>query len=392
MIGIRYRFLLAAATLMATAAGCTLEPRFMQPPPPIADAYPAATGSGTVTADEIGWRDFFTDPRLQRLIGLALQNNRDLRVAILNVEQARAEYRIARAALFPTLNGNASLTRSRTPADLSPFGTSVISNDDTITADAAWEIDLFGKNRSLSRAAIDKYLATREARRAAQMSLVAQVADQYLTILAYEKELAVTANILTTAQANLALAKAEFGAGNQTALDFAEAETVVDQAQANLAEQQRLRDQANNALELLVGEPIPTDLPPPLPLDSQNLLADIPAGLPSDLLTRRPDILEAEDSLRAANADIGAARAAFFPSLSLTGEYGTASSALTGLFGSNRAIWSFGPSLNIPVFEGGTNFANLESAKAQQGIAVAEYEKAIQAGFQIGRASCRERV
>jgi multidrug efflux system outer membrane protein len=207
------------------------------------------------------------------------------------------------------------------------------------------------------------------------------VADQYLTVLAYDEQLQVTAQTLQTAQDSLKLTQAQFTAGNQNALDLAEAQTVVDQGQANLAEQTRLRAQAQNALELLVGEPIPGDLPPPRNLDDQHLLTDIPAGLPSDLLSRRPDVLEAEDNLRAANADIGAARAAFFPSLSLTGEYGTASASLAGLFSSNRAIWSFGPSVNLPVFEGGTNLANLDVAKTQKAIAIAQYEKTVQTGF-----------
>lgn len=394
--------ILVTLGLAAATAACSLEPVYLRPTAPVAAAYPTtdsmAGSVGGSTADTIAWRSFFTDPRLKALIALALDNNRDLRVSILNIEAAQAQYRIARAALFPTINGVATATRSRTPADLSLLRRSSIGNSGSIEASTAWELDLFGKNRSLSHAAIDKYLATEEARKAAQIALVAAVADQYLTLLAYDAQLAVTRNTVDTATASLGLAKAQFQAGNQTALDLAEAETVLDQAQANLASQTRLRAQAENALVLLLGAPIPRDLPPPLALGQQNQLAEIPAGLPSDLLERRPDIREAEQTLKAANADIGAARAAFFPSISLTGEYGTASSRLAGLFGSNRAIWSFGPSVNLPVFEGGTNFANLAAAKAQKGIAAAQYEKAVQTAFQevadglVARATYRDEV
>ena len=361
---------LALFGLALAMAACTLEPAYQRPPAPVASAYPGADKITGTDADNIGWRSVFIDPRLQALIALALENNRDLRVAILNVEAAQAQYRVARAALLPTLDGIASAKRSRTPADLSSFQRSSIGNTGDIVASAAWEIDLFGKNRSLSRAAIDRYLATDEARKAAQISLVAAVADQYLTLLAYDGQLAVTRATVQTATDSLALARAQFNAGNQTALDLSEAETVLDQAQANLAAQTRLRAEAEDALVLLLGAPMPTTLPAALPFGRQSQLAEIPAGLPSDLLERRPDIRAAEDTLKAANADIGAARAAFFPSISLTGEYGTASLRLAGLFSANRAVWSFGPSVDIPVFAGGTNVANLAAAKAQKAIRV----------------------
>ncbi len=371
---------LALALTLAVSA-CTLEPDYQRPAAPVAAAYPSADKVTGTSADAIAWRSFFIDPRLKALIALALENNRDLRVAILNVEAAQAQYRVARAALLPTLDGIVSARRSRTPADLSSLHRSTIGNSGDIVASAAWEIDLFGKNRSLSRAAIDRYLATDEARKAAQISLVAAVGDQYLTLLAYDEQLAVTRATVQTATDSLALAKAQFDAGNQTALDLSEAETILDQAQANLAAQTRLRAEAEDALVLLLGAPIPAALPPAQPFGRQNQMAEIPAGLPSDLLARRPDIRAAENTLKAANADIGAARAAFFPSISLTGEYGTASSRLSGLFSANRAVWSFGPSVDIPVFAGGTNLANLSAAKAQKAISVAQYEKTVQTAF-----------
>jgi multidrug efflux system outer membrane protein len=351
---LHHAVVLALATVVATAvAGCTLEPTYLRPPSPVADSYPTPASATGPAADTIGWSSFFVDPRLKRLIDLALANNRDLRVAILNIEEARAQYRIERAALFPTLDGTASFSRA---------------------------------------------LASEEARRATQIALVAQVADQYLTVLAYDAQLEVSRKTLAAAKASLDLTKAQFATGEENALDLSEAETVVDQAEATLAQQTRLRAQAEDQLEVLVGTPLPADLPPALPFGRQTILTDIPPGLPSDLLTRRPDVLEAEDTLRAANANIGAARAAFFPSISLTGEYGTASSALSGLFGSNRAIWSVGPSINLPVFEGGTNFANLKLAKAQTAVAVAQYEKTIQTAFQevadglVARATYNDQV
>jgi multidrug efflux system outer membrane protein len=396
---LHHAVVLALATVVATAvAGCTLEPTYLRPPSPVADSYPTPASATGPAADTIGWSSFFVDPRLKRLIDLALANNRDLRVAILNIEEARAQYRIERAALFPTLDGTASFSRARTPADLSIYRRSIIANTASVEASTAWEIDLFGKNRSLSHAAIDKYLASEEARRATQIALVSQVADQYLTVLAYNAQLEVSRKTLAAAKASLDLTKAQFATGEENALDLSEAETVVDQAEATLAQQTRLRAQAEDQLEVLVGTPLPADLPPALPFGRQTILTDIPPGLPSDLLTRRPDVLEAEDTLRAANANIGAARAAFFPSISLTGEYGTASSALSGLFGSNRAIWSVGPSINLPVFEGGTNFANLKLAKAQTAVAVAQYEKTIQTAFQevadglVARATYNDQV
>jgi multidrug efflux system outer membrane protein len=380
----------AAVSLLALGlGGCSLEPGYRQPDSSVSASYPTGdaykavpAGSTTPAAVDIGWRNFFDDPRLQQLIALGLANNRNLRVAILDIEEAKAHYRIERAALLPNLEGNAAFTRERTPADLSPFGVSRITNTAEITADSAWEIDLFGKTQSLTRQALDQYLSTAEAREATQIALVSQIANQYLTLLSFDALLDVTRETLVNAEASYKLTQVEFRVGNETALDLAQSESVVDQANANLASEIRQRAQAWNDLELLVGTPLPADLPPGRKLDDQNLLTDVPPGLPSDLLTRRPDIVEAEDTLRAANANIGVARAAFFPSISLTGEYGTGSSALSGLFGSNRAVWSFGPSVNLPIFEGGSNFANLQVAKAQQKIAVAQYQQAIQTAFQ----------
>ena len=381
---------LAAAALVSA---CSFQPKYERPAPPVASTFPQGgvyatqpsvaagqpSAQNTAAAD-IGWRQFFNDPRLQRLIELALSNNRDLAVAALRVQEAAAQYRITRADLFPTLSGSAYESKTRTPKDLSFFNRT-ISNQYSVGLSASWEIDFWGRLRSLKDQALAQYLATAQARKAAQILLVSQVADQYLTMLAADEQLAVTQKTLDTASASYNLAKLQFDTGTGSELDLRQAQGVVEQARANLQAQQRLRAQAENALVLLVGQPLPADLPPGRPLNAQNLLADVPAGLPSDLLTRRPDIMQAEENLIAANANIGAARAAFFPNISLTGNFGTLSPTLGGLFKPGSAAWGFQPQLTLPIFEGGKNVANLQLADIDKKIAIAQYEKAIQTAF-----------
>ena len=245
----------------------------------------------------------------------------------------------------------------------------------------SWELDFFGRLQSLNDQALQQYFATAQAHKAAEILLVSEIADQYLTMIAFDEFLAVTQRTLETAQASYKLALLQFQTGTGTELSVAQAQTVVEQANANYAVQVRGRAQAENALVLLVGQPLPTDLPPAVPLNSQSILADIPADLPSDLLTRRPDIMQAEATLRGANANIGAARAAFFPTISLTGTLGSASSALGGLFKAGSLAWSFLPSITLPIFEAGKLQANLDVATLQKDINIALYEKAIQAAF-----------
>ncbi|WP_118179665.1 efflux transporter outer membrane subunit [Paraburkholderia phosphatilytica] len=383
---------LIAIAAAFVVAGCTMEPHYDRPAAPVAatfptggvyDTQPAAAAGHTangVAAADLGWRDFFVDPRMQELIEIALKNNRDLRVSALNVEEARAQFQIQRAQLFPTLNAVADGSRARTPADLTYFG-QTLSSTYTVGLSASWEIDFWGRIRSLKDQALHEYLATAQARKAAQLSLVSQVADQYLTVLAYDDLLKVTEDTLKTAQDSYRITKLQFDTGTGTELDLRQAQTVVEQATANQQAQARLRAQAENALVLLIGEPLPADLKPGLPLNDQNILTDVPAGLPSDLLTRRPDIMEAEEQLLAANANIGAARAAFFPKISLTGTFGTESPTLGGLFKAGSAAWSFAPSITAPIFEGGTNIANLDLAHVEKKVQIAQYEKAIQTAF-----------
>ncbi|MEX3787050.1 efflux transporter outer membrane subunit [Paraburkholderia sp. BR14374] len=386
----KHSLIAVAVALLAT--GCTLAPHYQRPAAPVTATFPtggvydqqpgaqgARSANGQAAAD-IGWRNFFVDPRLQQLIEIALKNNRDLRVSVLNMQASAAQYRIVRAGLFPTLNAAASQSRSRTPKDLTFTGVT-ISNTYSVGLNASWEIDFFGRVQSLKDQALAKYLGTAQARKAAEISLVSQVANQYMTVLELDDLLKVTQNTLVTAQESYRITKLQFDNGTGSELDLRQSQTVVETASANLQSQMRLRAQADNALVLLIGEPLPADLSPGLPLSDQNLLTDIPAGLPSDLLTRRPDIMEAEENLLAANANIGAARAAFFPRVTLTGSAGTLSPTLGGLFKPGSAAWSFAPSITLPIFEGGQNMANLDLANIEKNVQIATYEKAIQTAF-----------
>ncbi|ADG16565.1 RND efflux system, outer membrane lipoprotein, NodT family [Paraburkholderia atlantica] len=386
----KHSLIAVAVALLAT--GCTLAPHYQRPAAPVTatfptggvyDQQPGAQGersaNGQAAAD-IGWRNFFVDPRLQQLIEIALKNNRDLRVSVLNMQASAAQYRIVRAGLFPTLDAAASQSRSRTPKDLTFTGVT-ISNTYSVGLNASWEIDFFGRVQSLKDQALATYLGTAQARKAAEIALVAQVANQYMTVLELDDLLKVTQNTLKTAQESFRITKLQFDNGTGSELDLRQAQTVVETASADLQTQTRLRAQADNALVLLIGEPLPADLPTGLPLNDQSLLTDIPAGLPSDLLTRRPDIMEAEENLLAANANIGAARAAFFPRVTLTGSAGTLSPTLGGLFKPGSAAWSFAPSITLPIFEGGQNMANLDLANIEKNVQIATYEKAIQTAF-----------
>jgi outer membrane protein, multidrug efflux system len=380
----------ALVAVAALIAGCSLQPVYERPAAPVATTYPTGdayksstggSGNSTLPAVDIGWRDFLTDPRLQRLVEIALAYNRDLRAAALNVAQTQAQYRIQRAALFPQMSGFADSSSSRTPASLSSTGNATVTHDYSVGLSAAWEIDFFGRLQSLSDQALQQYFATAQARKAVDILLVSEITDQYLTLLADEELLAVTQRTLETAQASYKITLLQFQAGTGSELSVRQAETVVEQAKANYSAQLRGRAQAENALVLLIGQPLPADLPAPVPLNTQTILADIPADLPSDLLVRRPDIMQAEATLRGANANIGAARAAFFPTISLTGNLGTASSALGGLFKAGSLAWSFLPSLTFPIFEAGKLQANLDVATVQKDINVAQYEKTIQTAF-----------
>jgi NodT family efflux transporter outer membrane factor (OMF) lipoprotein len=361
---------LAAAWL----AGCSMMPTYERPAAPVPGAWPYESASAGTAAAELDWQAFFADARLRQLIATALRNNRDLRVAVLNIEQARAQFDIRRADRFPTVN--AAVTGSRTPA--SDGGT-----NSTYTAGlavTAWEIDLFGRVASLSEAALAQYLGTEEGRKAAQVSLVASVANTWLALVADEELLALTRQTLTTREESLRLTRLRFENGAASELDFRQSQSLFEGARVALAQQQRQRAQDLNALALLLGEPVPADLQAPATLASLAL-PDLPAGMPSEVLARRPDVRQAEQQLIAANANIGAARAAFFPRISLTAGVGSASSQLSGLFKGGSWGWTAAPQLLLPIFDAGRNSANLRSANVSRDIALAQYEKAIQSAF-----------
>jgi multidrug efflux system outer membrane protein len=376
------------AIVATLVAGCALQPVYQRPAAPVSSTFPAGAAykngsgkAGGTPAADIGWRNFLADPRLQRLVGLALQNNRDLRIAMLNVEKVQAQYQIQRAALYPQVSVGASAASRNTPANAAPDGNSTVSHNYSAQLVAAWEVDFFGRLRSLSDAAREQYLASIYARQAAHILLVSQVADQYLTVLAYDEALAVTQHTLEAAQASYKIVKLQFDTGTASELDLTQSQTAVELALSNHAAQVRLRAQAENALVLLVGQPLPPDLPPAVQLGAQPVLADIPAGLPSDLLARRPDILQSEALLRSENANIGAARAAFFPQIALTGTLGSASTTLAGLFAAGSGAWSFVPALIAPIFDAGANQAQLDVAMLEKDIGIAQYQKAIQTAF-----------
>lgn len=364
----------------ALLAGCTMAPKYERPAPPVSAEWPDGQTTEEVAA-EIPWRAFFEDPRLQRLIELSLANNRDLRVAALRVEQARAQYRIQRAALYPALEAGAGMARQRTPSTVSATGSAITSSAYDASAGAAFELDLFGRIRSLKDEAVQRFFASEENRRAAQIALVSEVAAQYLTMLQLEESQALAERTRQAVEKSHELNKRSFEAGVASELDLRTAEAQVQTATVNLATFRQLLAEARNALVLLAGQPLPDDLPAGQPLQNQALLEDSPAGMPSDLLERRPDIRAAEHLLQAANASIGAARAAFFPRVLLTGSAGTASASLSDLFTGPSAAWSFAPQITVPIFQGGRNRANLNLAQIQKRIEVATYERAIQAAF-----------
>ncbi|MBU4507268.1 MAG: efflux transporter outer membrane subunit, partial [Gammaproteobacteria bacterium] len=368
----------ALALAVLTLAGCSFIPTYERPAAPVAAEWSGVTPVAAATpAAEVAWADFVSDARLRELIGLAIKNNRDLRVATLNIEQVRAQYQIRRADQFPTLN-------------LAATGSRQSNADDSITslytaglAMSGWEIDFFGRIASLKEVALAQYLASEEARHAAQTSLVASVTSTWLSLQASDELLALTQRTLATRRDSLRLTRLRFDNGVTSALDLRQAESLTATAESALAQQQRQRALDLNALTLLVGQPLPAGLVDPGrdAVTTQPLFRDLPAGLPSDLLTRRPDIRQAEQTLIAANANIGAARAAFFPRISLTASVGSASSELSGLFKGGSWGFSLAPQALLPIFDAGRNRAGLESAKVGRELAVAQYEKAIQTAF-----------
>jgi len=392
----RFDSALTGVALALSLAGCaTMIPNYERPAAPVAAAYPgapAAQAPAGAAASDIEWQNYFGDLRLKRLIDVALQNNRDLRVSVLNIEQARAQYQVRRADELPTVGVGA--TGSRLPSGSGSI-VSVYTAGFSVTA---YELDFFGRVRSLSQAALAQYLSTEEARKNVQIALISSVANTYLNLLADDELLAVTRRTLVTREESLKLTKLKFDAGAASELDYRQAESLFEGARATLAQLIRQRALDENALVLLLGQPLPPDLPQGSSIASQNLINELPVGVPSEVLARRPDVRQAEQQLIAANANIGAARAAFFPRITLTGSAGSASSELSGLFKSGSAAWSFMPQLLLPLFDAGRNQANLDIANVSRDIAVAQYEKAIQTAFRevsdslAGQATLGEQV
>jgi len=370
---------LAASALLA---GCSLMPTYERPSAPVAAQWPdsaAATGevSNAQGGPTLAWQAYFSDPTLRQLIETALANNRDLRVAVLNVAQARAQLGIRQADQFPTLN--AAAAGSRSPGGDGAIN-SAYSAGLTVTA---YELDFFGRVASLKELALAQYLATTEASHSAQMSLIATVAQGWLRLLADEALLAVSRQTLDSRVESLKLVALKVKHGAASDFELRSEQTLTERARVTLAQQLRQRALDENALVLLLGQPLDAASQAQLKLQSldQSKFAELPAGLPSDLLLRRPDIRQAEQSLIASNANIGAARAAFFPRISLTAGAGSASGALSGLFKNGSWGWTLAPQLVLPLFDGGRNQANLEAARTGREIAVAQYEKSIQGAF-----------
>ncbi len=367
---------------IATLAGCSLIPTYTRPAAPVAQQWPSASvataGAAATPAADLAWQDYFAEPTLKQLIEVALANNRDLRVAVLNVEQTRAQFQIRRADQFPGLN--AALSATRAPSVINgQMGNSFSAG----LAVPSWELDFFGRIGSLKEQALAQYLATDEGRKAAQMSLVASVANGWLNLLADEELLDFSNQTLATREDSMKLTQLRFDNGASSELDLRQAQSLLESARATLAQQQRQRAQDENALVLLLGQSLPASARSSLATArlTQLRLPELPAGLPSDLLTRRPDIRQAEQQLLAANANIGSARANFFPRISLTASAGSTSSELSDLFKDGTWAFTLAPQLVLPLLDAGRNKATLASAKVGLDIAVAQYEKSIQSAF-----------
>jgi len=379
-------FFLLLGLIVAFLGGCTLAPTYTRPEAPVPAAWPGGPAAGPQAvkpgeaAADTPWRDFFVDERLRQVIDLALANNRDLRVAALNVQRTQALYRIQRAELLPSVNAGATFSKERVPGIIS-------QNNQPATVElynvnlgiSSWELDLFGRIRGLKDAALEQYLATEQARASAQISLVSEVANTYLTLAADRENLKLAQSTLETQRSTYEMIRRRAEVGTSSDLDLREAQTRVDAARVDIARYTSQVALDENALTLLVGSPVPAGLLP-VELGEVAPLRDFTPGLPSEVLQRRPDIIQAEHQLKATHANIGAARAAFFPRITLTTSIGTTSGQLSGLFMSGSETWAFVPQITVPIFDART-WAAYDVTKVDREIALAQYEKAIQTGF-----------
>lgn len=378
------RTLLGIALSLALSGCANFAPDFLRPAAPIPTEWPASAapvGQGRSLA-ETGWQDFFADARLKQVVDLALHNNRDLRVAVLNIEKARAQYQIGDAARYPAINASAADNVQRLPDVLSAGGKGQVTRQYSVGIGfSGYELDFFGRVANLKDQALEQFLATEEARRSAHISLVAEVANVWLALAADQERLQLASETLTSQQSSLSMTQRSFDVGVSTALDLNQARMAVESAKADVARFTASVAQDRNALNLVVGSTTPDDLLPGKLTEVASAMNEIPAGVPSETLLQRPDIAQAERLLRAANANIGAARAAFYPRIVLTASGGVASNRLSNLFDGGTGTWSFLPQIVLPIFNAGANQANLDAAKADQKIRIAQYEKAIQGAF-----------
>ncbi len=368
--------------LVATIlAGCSQNPKYIQPELPTAPAYVGSAAGAGPRGTDVAWRDFFRDPQLQALIERALVNNRDLRIAVLRIDEARGQYRIKRAERLPFVALDAGASRIRTSGEVGPEPSDSTNRFEIGASVDSFELDFWGRLRSLSESARASYLSTTHARRAFQIILIADIAEAYLSDREHEERIALADRAVASRTRALDIGRLRLKAGVTSGLDYRQIETLLTQAITQRTNLQLQRARNRNTLEFLVGGSAADALPAPLPLSQQGIVENIAPGLPSELLANRPDILEAEELLRAANADVGAARAARFPRISLTGAFGFASSALTSLISGGTMTASLGGNVAYSLFDGERSVANVGIANARLGIAVAAYERTIQSGF-----------
>ncbi len=369
--------------------GCTMAPRYVRPEPPVPAGWPSGPAYQAQQENrsarqvaEFPWQEFFVDQQLQKLIGMALTNNRDLRIAALNIERSRAQYRIQRAELLPQLDATGAGTLQRVPETISSTGQSEETHQYSVGLGvSSYELDLSGRVQSLKDQALEQYLATEQARRTVQISLVAEVVTSYLNLAADRERLHLARETLTAQQATQQLMQRRFEVGASSELDLRQAQTRLDAARVDVARYTTLVAQDENALNLVVGTAAPAELLPQALSETLTAVQDIAPGLPSEVLLRRPDVLAAENLLKGYNANIGAARAAFFPRITLTGSVGVGSDELSGLFTDGSGAWAFAPKIVLPIFHGGSLWASLRVSEADRDIAVARYEKTIQTAF-----------
>ena len=378
----KFKPAISAAAVSLALSACAMIPKYEQPAVAVPEAFQHDTAQSGIVAASLGWQDYFADPRLHRLIEIALERNTDLRGAALNAEAVRAQYMISRAALLPGINASGTGQRGRVAADLSGTGSSYVSSAYNVGLGVtSYELDLFGKVRSTSQAALQSYFASVAARDATHLSLISSVAKAYFNERYAEERMALAQRVLQTREQTYKLTQLRHRAGVISAVDLRQQEALIESAKADYASAVQAREQARNAMAVLLNQPLPADLPAGLPLSRQFAIKQLPAGLSSEVLLNRPDIRAAEFALKRANANIGAARAAFFPSISLTGMIGTGSTELSGLFKGGNSTWTFAPSINLPIFNWGSNVANLDYAKIMQQAEIVNYEAAVQSAF-----------